>query len=102
MSSVINLLASTPEGFEDVMENWNGLIYGVVVPIIFSVLGGVFLILGILRAVHIASADNEDTKKKAVKAMITFLIGFVLCFVVAFAVPALFNWLSGTFPVPAG
>lgn len=102
MSSLINLLASTPEGFEDVMENWNGLIYGVALPIIFGVVGGIMLIFGVMRAVNIASADSEDVKKKAIKSMIWWLIGFVLCFVVAFATPALYNWLSGTFPVPTG
>lgn len=102
MSSVMNLLATAPEGFEDVMENWNGLIYGVIVPIIFGVVGGIMLILGIVRAVAIASAENEDSKKKAVKAMIWWLVGFILCFVAAFATPALYNWLSGTFPVPTG
>lgn len=97
-----SLLVQAPEGFEDVIENFSSLIYGVVLPIIFIVLGAVFVVIGVIRAAHISTADNEDSKKKAVKAMIWFVIGGVLCFVVAFTVPVLFNYLSSTFPVPTG
>jgi len=49
-------------------------------------------------------ADNEDTKKKAVKQMIWFGIGAVLCFLVAFLTPVIFNYLgsAGVFPNPSG
>jgi Na+/proline symporter len=99
---ITSLLVQAPEGFEDVVENFQSLVYGVVVPILMIVLGAIFVVIGIIRAAHISMADNEDSKKKAVKAMVWFLIGGVLCFVVAFTVPVLFNYLSSTFPVPTG
>lgn len=102
--NVFNLLATVPEQFEDANERFNELIYGTVIPIIFTVLAVIFVIVGIIRASKIALADNEDTKKKAVKSMVWFLIGAVLCFVVAFLTPVIFNYIgsAGVFPNPSG
>ncbi len=106
MNSIISslLAASVPEQFEDATERFNTLIYDTIIPIIFGVLGAVFVVVGIIRASKIALADNEDTKKKAVKSMVWFLIGAVLCFVVAFLTPIIFNYVggAGVFPNPSG
>ena len=69
---ITSLLVQAPEGFEDVVENFQSLVYGVVVPILMIVLGAIFVVIGIIRAAHISMADNEDSKKKAVKAMVWF------------------------------
>lgn len=106
MNSLITSLLATsvPEQFEDAQERFNSLIYDTIIPIIFGVLAAVFVIIGIIRASKIALADNEDTKKKAVKSMVWFLIGAVLCFVVAFLTPIIFNYVgsAGVFPTPSG
>lgn len=106
MNSLFTSLLATniPEEFGEAQERFNSLIYGTVIPIIFGVLGAIFVIIGIVRAAKIAMADNEDTKKKAVKAMVWFLIGAVACFVVAFLTPVIFNYVGsgGVFPNPTG
>ena len=98
------LATSVPEQFEDATERFNSLIYDMVIPIIFTVLAVIFVIVGIIRASKIALADNEDSKKKAVKSMVWFFIGAVLCFVVAFLTPVIFNYIgsAGVFPNPSG
>ncbi len=98
------LAAQVPEQFEDATERFNELVYGTIIPIIFAVLGAVLVVIGIIRAAKIALADNEDTKKKAVKSMVWFFIGAVLCFLVAFLVPIICNYLgsAGVFPNPSG
>lgn len=98
------LAASVPEQFEDATERFNSLIYDTIIPVIFGVLAAIFVVIGIIRATKIALADNEDTKKKAVKSMVWFLIGAVLCFLVAFLTPVIFNYLgsAGVFPNPSG
>lgn len=98
------LAANVPEQFEDAAERFNALVYDTIIPVLFAVLGAVFVVIGIIRASKIALADNEDTKKKAVKSMVWFLIGAVLCFVVAFLVPVIVNYISsaGVFPNPSG
>lgn len=103
--NVIGLLATNvPEQFEDATERFNSLIYDTIIPVIFGVLGAIFVIIGIIRAAKIAMADNEDSKKKAVKQMVWFAIGAVLCFVVAFLTPVIFNYVggAGVFPNPSG
>lgn len=102
--NTILLAASVPEQFQDAQERFSALVYDTIIPIIFGVLGAVFVVVGIVRASKIALADNEDSKKKAVKSMVWFLVGAVLCFLVAFLVPTLFNYLgsAGVFPNPAG
>jgi len=104
MNLLLLAASNVPEQFQDANERFNSLIYDTVIPIIFGVLGAIFVIVGIIRASKIAMADNEDTKKKAVKGMAWFLIGAVLCFVVAFLVPVIVNYVgsAGVFPNPSG
>lgn len=95
---------AVPEQFEDTMSRFNELVYQTIIPILFGVLGAIFVVVGIIRASKIALADNEDSKKKAVKSMVWFFIGAVLCFVVAFVIPVIVNYLgnAGVFPNPQG
>lgn len=97
-----SMLAAVPEQFEDPMRRWDDLVFGLIVPILFGVLGGIFTIVGIMKASKIALANNEDSKHKAVNSMIWFLIGAVLCFVVAFITPILVRYLGNrqVFPNP--
>lgn len=103
-SVIAFLAANVPDQFEDANERFNSLIYDTVIPIIFAVLGAIFVIVGIIRAAKIGLADNEDTKKKAVKSMVWFFVGAVGCFLVAFLVPTICNYLgsAGVFPAPSG
>ena len=87
--------------FANVIASWEQLLYGYIIPIMFVVMGGVMLIVGIWRGSKIALADNEDSKKKAVKSLIWWLVGIVLVFVVAMGTGILFAELPVLFDVPS-
>lgn len=86
--------------FANVIASWEQLLYAYIIPIMFAVMGGVMLIVGIWRGSKIALADNEDSKKKAVKSLIWWLVGIVLVFVVAMGTGILFAELPQLFDVP--
>ena len=98
----MNALLLAPDAFEDTLSRFEELIYGTLIPIIFAVLGAVFVIIGIIRASKIALAEDENEKKKAIKGLIWFFIGAVLCFVVAFIIPVIVKYLGSrpVFPNP--
>ena len=103
MNGLFSLLAiATPDGFSDIIGAWDELVFKIVLPIMFIVLGAVMVIVGIWRGSKIALADNEDSKKKAVKSLIWWLVGIVLVFVVAFGFTTLFDELASLFTIPTG
>ena len=62
-------------------------------------MGAVMLVVGIWRGSKIALADNEDSKKKAVKSLIWWLVGIALIFIVGMGTSMLFAELTGLFQV---
>lgn len=102
MQGLFNLLATAPDGFGEIIESWDKLIYNYVLPIMFIVMGAVMVVVGIWRGSKIALADNEDSKKKAVKSLIWWLVGIALIFIVSAVTSILFAELGGLFAVPTG
>lgn len=101
MNGLFSLLAiSAPSGFGDIIGAWDELVFTIVLPIMFIVLGAVMVIVGIWRGSKIALADNEDSKKKAVKSLIWWLVGVVIVFIVAFGFFTLFDELAELFTIP--
>ena len=98
-----NLLANENLGqFSGLVESWDELFYDKIIPLMFIFLGAVLLVVGIWRGAKIAMADNEDSKKKATKSLLWWLIGIVAIFALAMGGGILWTELSGVFNGPTG
>ena len=97
---IANILATVPSGFSDIVSSWDKLFYQIIIPIMFICMGSVLVVVGIWRGSKIALADNEESKKKATKSLLWWLIGIVLVFALAMLGGILWTELSETFVVP--
>ena len=97
---IANILATVPSGFEEIVGSWDKLFYQIIIPLLFICMGTVLIIVGIWRGSKIALADNEESKKKATKSLLWWLVGVVLVFALAMLGGILWTELSETFVVP--